>query len=110
MKAGMGETRRTIPLHTIHRCNPELCRVLPAIHCLTGAYTTSKVGTKKSALKGRIELLKDFDCSEDFFKAEEYLVSVLSMSKSSKTFNEYRKSSTYTVKRLRLWQIYHQHR
>ena len=50
--------------------------MLPAIHCLTGADTTSKVGTTRSALKGRMERLKELDCSEDFFKAEEYLVSV----------------------------------
>ena len=40
-----------ITLHLILEMNPELCSVLPAIHILTGCDTTSKVGTKLSALK-----------------------------------------------------------
>ena len=74
MKAGRGETHRTVPLHKIHARKPELCKVLPAVHNLTGADTTSKVGTNKGGLKVPIELLEDLDKSDDTTKAEEYLV------------------------------------
>ena len=50
MRAGVGDSTRYIPLHLIFERKPELCSVLPAIHILTGCDTTSKVGTKLSAL------------------------------------------------------------
>ena len=50
MRAGVGDFTRYIPLHLIFERRPELCCVLPAIHILTGCDTTSKVGTKLSAL------------------------------------------------------------
>ena len=50
MLAGVGDSTRYIPLHLIFERKPELCFVLPAIHILTGCDTTSKVGTKLSAL------------------------------------------------------------
>ena len=73
MKTGREETRRTVPLHKIHTRKPELCKILMAIHNLTGADTTSKVGTNKGGLKSLTELLKDLDKSDDTTKAEEYL-------------------------------------
>ena len=57
MKAGRGETHRTVPLHKIHARNSELCKALPAIHNLTSVDTTSKVGTNKGGLKAPTELL-----------------------------------------------------
>ena len=51
MRAGVGDSTRYIPLPLIFGRKPELCSVLPAIHILTCCDTTSKVGTKLSALK-----------------------------------------------------------
>ena len=51
MRAGVGDSIRYIPLPLIFKRKPELCSVLPALHILTGCYTTSKVGTKLPALK-----------------------------------------------------------
>ena len=51
MRAGVDDSTRYIHLHLISERKPELCSVLPAIHILTGCYTTSKVATKLSALK-----------------------------------------------------------
>ena len=47
MKAGRGETRRTVPLHIIHQQYPDLCKVMPAMHNLTGSDIASKIGIKK---------------------------------------------------------------
>ena len=51
MRACVGDSTRYITLQLIFEMNPELCSVLPEIHILTGCDTTSKVGTKLSALK-----------------------------------------------------------
>ena len=83
----------------------ELCRVLPAIHCLTGCDYTSKFGTKIAALKANsVEFLKDFGQilpEDDFSKmmrdAENYLVKVLS-----------KNSQETTMDGLRRWQYRHQ--
>ena len=71
MKAGRGEMHRTVPLHKFHARKPELCKVLLAIHNLTGVDSTSKVSTKKGGLKAPTELLKDFDKSDDTTKVKE---------------------------------------
>ena len=81
----MGDSTRYIPLHLIFERKPELCSVLPAINILTGCDTTSKVGTKLSALKPpAAQLLSEFRKSlsspnqdEIIHKAEQYLVEVL---------------------------------
>ena len=78
-----------MPLHKIHARKPELYQVLPAIHNLTSADTTSKVGTNKGGLRVPIELLKDLDKSNDTTKAEEYLVKVLNKSTPCTTYEEY---------------------
>ena len=85
MRAGVGDSTRYIPLHLISERKPELFSVLPAIHILTGCYTTSKVGTKLSALKpSAAQLLSEFGESlssqnqdEIIRKAVQYLVQVL---------------------------------
>ena len=53
MKAGVGGTTRFVPVH-YHATSvgTDLCQVLPAVHSLTGCDYTSKVGTKRAALKG----------------------------------------------------------
>ena len=56
IKAGVGDTTRYIPLHTLsQRQGASLCNVLPVVHSLTGTDITSKVGTKKAALKAEPE-------------------------------------------------------
>ena len=70
--------------------------VLPAIHNLTGSDTCSKIGTKKAAIKANpTDYLKEFgrdlaNFQESAFKAEEYLVKVLSLTTSFKTMDELR--------------------
>ena len=81
---------RRVLLYKIHVRKPELCKVLLAIHNLTGVVAMSKVGTKKGGLKAPTELLKEFDKSDDTTKAVEYLVKMLNKSLSSTTFGEYR--------------------
>lgn len=50
--AGIGNSVRDIPIHILTEFHgEELCAVLPALHHLTGADYTSKVGTKLKALK-----------------------------------------------------------
>jgi hypothetical protein len=52
VRAGKGDTTRYVPLHTLYQhLGHQLCSVLPAVHSLTGCDTTSKIGTKKAALK-----------------------------------------------------------
>ena len=54
MRAGSAKTVRYIPLHILHeRQGQDVCNVLPALHSLTGCDATSKVGTKKAALKAQ---------------------------------------------------------
>ena len=50
VKAGVGESVRFVPLHTLYdRLGADLCSVLPAVHSLTGCDIASKVGTKHAA-------------------------------------------------------------
>ena len=52
VKAGIGDTTRFVPLHTIFKCiGEDLIAVLPAVHSLTVCDISTKTGTKKSALK-----------------------------------------------------------
>lgn len=56
IRAGIGSTARDIPLHLLAvNYTDEFCSCLPALHHLTGADYTSKVGTKLSALHGNPE-------------------------------------------------------
>ena len=41
-----------MPLHILYeRLGGDVCAILPALHSLTGCDITSKIGTKKAALK-----------------------------------------------------------
>lgn len=59
MEIGAGNKVRMLPIHTLvtqlNNLSPNLCLILPALHHLTGGDYTSKVGTKKSALKANPE-------------------------------------------------------
>ena len=93
VRAGVGDTTRYIPLHTLYEWQgSELCKVLPALHSLTGCDTTSRVGTKKAALKTNPEkILGQFGLLPNLpqtiiKKAEEYLVKVLRPGSEAKNF------------------------
>ena len=71
--------------------------ILPALHALTGCDTTSKVGTKKAALKAAectgSELLSGFGkepLSDDTIAAERFLVGCLSDTSTVESFDELR--------------------
>ena len=98
VRAGTGDTTRYVPLHTLYqRIGHRLCSVLPAVHSLTGCDITSKVGTKKAALKANPEIhLKCFGTSLTlpptvFKSAEMFLVKVLKrVGSDAKTFTQLR--------------------
>ena len=84
VRAGLGDTTRYVPLHTLFQnLGQQLCAVLPALYSLTRCDITSKVGTKKAALKADPEkFLKHFATSPFLSaavarNAERYLVKVL---------------------------------
>jgi len=55
--AGRDNTTRFVPLHILHSWHGnDLCKVLPALHSLTGCDITSKIGTKKAALQTNPEI------------------------------------------------------
>ena len=62
IQGGQGKTTRLIPVHEIAKCyGQDFCSILPALHHLTGADYTSKVGTKYSALQAKpVNYLKNF--------------------------------------------------
>ena len=102
-RAGTGQSARYLPLHIIYqRIGPDLASVLPALHCLTGCDVTSKIGTKKSALKANPQsFLKNFGTTSsrtDFKSAEEFLVKVLKNTSTSNNFTTFRQDSYYTSK------------
>ena len=97
VRAGVGDTTRYLPLHTLfQRLGGSLCDVLPAENSLTGCDITSKVGTKKAALKAQPQmLLKHFgkspNLSEQMVKnTEVYLIKVLKPQSDARNFSEYR--------------------
>ena len=97
VKAGIGNSTRFIPLHILHqKLGPSLSKVLPAVHSLTGSDITSKVGTKKAALKadpakylqgfGTTAVMHDSITKE----AEKYLVNVVDSRCKEENFNQLR--------------------
>ena len=97
VKAGVGDTIRYIPLHTLYqRLDASLCEVLPAVHSLTGCDITSKVGTKKAALTAEPQkFMKNFGklpqlSSSMITRAEQYMIKVLKPKSTAKTFTELR--------------------
>ena len=96
---GQGATRRAIPVHDLaERIELRVRDILPAVHVLTGCDTTSKVGTKKAALKAAectgSELLSGFGkepLSDDMITAaERFLVGCLSDTSTVESFDELR--------------------
>ena len=97
VKAGVGKTTRFIPIHSIHQTlTPNLAMVLPALHSLAGCDITSKIGTKKAALKADpIKYLLGFGVSATMNdsvikEAEHYLVNVVDSKCRGNDFNQLR--------------------
>lgn len=119
IKAGSGAKVRKIPLHVLAvKLGGNLCQCLPAVHFLTGSDYTSKIGTKKKAMKAdpkkylmqfgqskifmlqkkiflkRIYLLKNFldtnNLVNNINNAETYLVKVFSPKSNLITFDKLR--------------------
>ena len=95
--AGVGDTSRYIPIHTLaDKLGETLCQVLPAVHALTGCDYTSKFGTKVASLKATPEFfLKDFGTLESnienqITQAEQYLIKVKKKGSCCKTFDQLR--------------------
>jgi hypothetical protein len=100
IRAGVGDTTRYIPIHTMaQNIGVDTCKILPALHSITGSDTTSKFGTKAAALKANpVQFLQDFgkdphasDFMQTLQKAEEYLIQVYKRGTTSlKTMDELR--------------------
>ncbi len=95
IRVGVGQSTRYMPLHKIgEEIGLLTCKVLPAVHFLTGSDITSKLGTKSAALKANPQLyLTEFGQDSenvDLGKVEEYLVQVLKPGTSIKTMDELR--------------------
>ena len=110
MKRGSAQNISFSPLHVIASKLGELtaCKVLPAIHYLTGCDTTSKVGTKRSAvntalvdkhgkcqtlwkdLRGFGQTTCELTLEQQFTKAEAFLVKVLKPTYTVKTMDDLR--------------------
>ena len=102
---GVGKTERYIPLHCLtsdSTLTDSVLSTVPAIHCLTGCDTTSKISTKPTAIKVAeacaAEYLMDFGkqpLTEDMERhAEMYLVRTLG-------------SDLHTMDELRFYQYHH---
>jgi len=97
VRAGRGDTARFIPLHILHaRVGHRMCTILPATHSLTGCDITSKIGTKKAALKAKPEIyLQGFGTTAPLVspmiqQAEQYLVHVIDAGNKSSNFTQLR--------------------
>ena len=113
IRAGVGNTIRYIPLHTLANKIADLCKVLPAAHCLTGCDVTSKVGTKHAAITSDPgaylsqlgEVVSDTEMEVMISKAEEYLVNVLKKGTQCKTSDELRYWQYHNSKKATLGQL-----
>ena len=112
VKADVGESTRFLPLHIlVPRMGQELCRVLPAVHTLTGCDYTNKVGTKHATLPANPDhYLQDFghktiDIDGIIALAEEYLTQVLKKGSSFKTIDQLRSHIYHHSKRVSFEQL-----
>ena len=95
MRGGVADTTRYIPLHTLAmKIGQSVCKLLPALHHLTGSDSTSKFGTKLGALTAKPDMhLSEFGrhpvnlCLDN---AEEYLVKIIKPGAKFKTMDELR--------------------
>jgi hypothetical protein len=102
IRVGVGNTMRYIPIHSLaDKLGTQICKVLIALHHLTGCDSTSKVGTKAAGLKANPgHNLCDFgkDPNDiDFGLVEEFLVNIYKSSSQSKSMDELRHYSKKTI-------------
>lgn len=104
MRIGTGRTKRYVFINKLAEAiTPELCRVLVALHSLTGGDYTSKFGTKYGALLcNPVQYLSDFatkmdlqSIEESIVLCEQFLVQVIEKGSHCRTMDE-----------LRLWTYY----
>ena len=92
-------------MHELHaKVGEELSSVLPALHSIIGCDVTSKVGTKKSAIKAEPEkyVTKFGTCplSQSIVKrAEQFLVKTLKKTTKKRHFKELRADLFYSSKK-----------
>ena len=96
-RCGIGNTTRYIPVHILaDKLGRDMCKVLPALHNLTGCDMTSKVGTKCSGMKANpVQFLVRFGRSmspndSDIAQAEAFLLQVLQNGAPNGTMDELR--------------------
>ena len=99
MLCGQGATKRAVPIHEIATIlDNTITDILPQVHALTGCDTTSKIGTKRSALQVAstpaaerlINFAKESLTDEMIWSAEQFLVKVFNPKSSVNTFDELR--------------------
>ncbi len=101
MMASLGGITRYIPVHTLAKKSGDVCKILPALHMLTGCNVSSKFGTKASALNAEPEVhLKNFGMNPHnsnlervITHAEDFLVQVLKRDTGCKNLDQLR----YTI-------------
>ena len=98
-------TKKTVPIHLLYQVIPhQLINVLPAIHALTGADTTSKIGTKTAILRKSIELdgISSFgktELNENMIEAAEKVLLHLIGHPECNTFDELRLQQYFDSRR-----------
>ena len=114
VKAGIGDTTHHIPIHTLAvKIGNDVCKILPAVHTLTGCDYTSKFGTKHAAMKATpLQYLKDFSrdshhsaIEQVFEKSEEYLTHVFKLGTKCKSMDELRNWMFHHTKSATLTQL-----
>ena len=95
IRAGVGNTTRYIPLYIITQTlGTEICKVLIALHHLTGCDSTSKFGTKAAGLKSNPAFyLCDFgndSTNNNFSLVEQFLVNVFKPGTSCTSMDDLR--------------------
>ena len=99
VKTGVADSTHFIPGHSLASViGADVCRVLPAVHCLTGCDYTTTIGTKNAAIEAKpCQYLLNFGFSpscqnieNQISNAEEYLVKVLKKGTNCKTMNQLR--------------------
>ena len=109
---GVGDKTRFLPLHLLlYKIGVPKCKVIYKAHILTGSDSTSKIGSKKSAINANPELYLQRFGEENKLSveaaepAEQYLIKVEQPKLTCVTFNElrfdiYRSRKTPCVKLL----------
>ena len=105
LKAGSGNYTKCIPIYYIASDKgPDVCKVHPAVHTLTGCDYTSTFGTKQVALKANsVDYLQGFGCSQngpddEVERAESYPVNFLKNATICRTIDELRDHNYHSSK------------